>query len=114
MPPHSLSLPSSPKLSRICTSQRFCRYSPLLPRPCPRLVGSNGVRNSRCRVKLWNAFLLVTPLLSRSPSTSLPPFHSSALLPSKRTTAPLGGALPNVGLLRSVRSTPNLPSLDLP
>src|SRR5947209_88950 len=51
----------------------------------------NGRRNSRCRVKSLNAFLLLMPLLSRFPSTSLPPFHASAFLPSKSTAAPSGG-----------------------
>src|SRR5947209_5718969 len=66
-----------------------------------------GSRNSRCSVKSLNCFLLVMPLLSRLPSTSLPPFHSSALVPSKRTTAAVGGLAFRLGLLRTTRPRSN-------
>src|SRR5947209_6741393 len=69
----------------------------------------NGRRNSRWILWSLNCRLLSMPLLSRLPSTSLPPFHSSALVPSNRTTAPCGGFSPSVLLLRKT-----LPSLNSP
>src|SRR5260370_449720 len=47
----------------------------------------NGRRNSTWALKSLNFFLLLMPLLSRFSSTILPPSHSSALFPSKSTTA---------------------------
>src|SRR5581483_11745540 len=67
----------------------------------------NGNRNSTCSLQSLNARLLVVPICNRSPSTILPPCHSSALLPLKRTMAPSGGLAPSVGLLRMTWSRLN-------
>src|SRR5207249_3822912 len=45
--------------------------------------------------------------------TTLPPDHSSAFLPSKRTTAPSGGFFPAVGLWRDTRLRVNSSPLSV-
>src|SRR5262245_41849332 len=75
----------------------------------------NGVRNSTCSVKSPKDCLDLIPLLRSFSSMSLPPFHSSADVPSNKTKAFLGGSISSVGLFRSdfVRMNSS-PSLDFP
>src|SRR5437016_2318365 len=82
---------------------RYCDTPPDCRDPARgSFPGWNRLRNSMCSLKFLKLFLVVLGTPRRSP-TILPGFHSSAFLPSKRTTAPSGDLAPSVGLLRSTR-----------
>jgi hypothetical protein len=56
------------------------------------------------RGEIGKALFALWPRHEQRRSSTWPLSHASALLPSKSTTAPLGGLAPKVGLLRSTFS----------